>query len=87
MKNSFEELYKIVRENEKKGLVTVWSVDGLVSAPIEEVVKQPVKGLLYDLNRDKDTTLALGKEGNVRWLNDYAVAVIIEHLCNKLGNE
>lgn len=37
-------------------------------------------GILYDLNRDEATTLTLGNEGLVRWVNDYAVAKVIRHL-------
>ena len=40
--------------------------------------------LLYDLNRDKSTTIALGRDGMERWINDYAVAVVIEYLLNEL---
>ena len=36
--------------------------------------------ILYDLNRDEATTLTLGNEGLVRWVNDYAVAKVIRYL-------
>ena len=82
--NDFDEVYKVIRENEDKGFVTIMSIDGLMSIPIDEFIKQPTEGLLYDLNRDKLTTITLGSEGNVRWVNDYAVALVIEYLMKQL---
>ncbi len=85
--NNFEEIYKIVKENEDKGRVTVMGIDGLKSVLVEELVKQSTEGLLYDLNRDKVTTLTLGKEGNVRWVNDYAMAVVVEYLMKQINKQ
>jgi hypothetical protein len=83
--NDFEEIYKIVKENESKGCVTFLCFHGLTSTPINEFVKQPAEGLLYDLNRDKATTLRTGKDGNVRWLNDYAMALVVEYLMKQIN--
>lgn len=85
--NDFTEVYKVVKENEDKGFVTIMSIDGLMSIPIDEFIKQPTEGLLYDLNRDKLTTITLGSEGNVRWVNDYAVALVIEYLMKQLRDK
>ncbi len=82
--NNFAEVYKVVKENEDKGFVTIMSIDGLMSMPIDEFIKQPTEGLLYDLNRDRLTTITLGSEGNVRWVNDYAMALVIEYLMKQL---
>lgn len=82
--NNFAEVYKVVKDNEDKGLVTIMSIDGLMSIPIDEFIKQPTEGLLYDLNRDRLTTITLGSEGNVRWVNDYAMALVIEYLMKQL---
>lgn len=81
---NFDEVYKVVKENEDKGLVTIMGIDGLMSMPIDELIKQPTDGLLYDLNRDKITTITLGRDGNVRWVNDYAIALIVEYLMKQL---
>lgn len=85
--SNFEEIYKIVKENEDKGRVTVMGIDGLMSVPVEVLVKQSTEGLLYDLNRDKATTLTLGEEGNVRWVNDYAMAVVVEYLMKQINKQ
>lgn len=85
--NDFAEVYKVVKENEDKGLVTIMNFDGLMSIPIDELIKQPTEGLLYDLNRDKITTITLGRGGNVRWVNDYAMALVIEYLMKQLSDK
>ena len=85
--NDFDEVYKVIRENEDKGLITIMDFDGLASIPIDEFIKQPTEGLLYDLNRDKTTTITLGRSGNERWVNDYAVALVIEYLMKQLRDK
>lgn len=60
------------------------SLDGLMSIPISEFVTQPAEGLLYDLNIDRLTTITRGSEGDVRWVNDYAMALIVEYLMKQL---
>lgn len=74
----------VIKDNEKHGIVTIQSIDGLLSCPLDKIVEQPAEGLLYDLNRDKLTTITLGKDGMERWINDYAVAVVIEYLMKEL---
>ena len=85
--NNFDEVYKVIRENEDKGLITIMDFDGLTSIPIDEFIKQPTEGLLYDLNRDKLSTITIGRSGNVRWVNDYAVAFVIEYLMKQLRDK
>lgn len=78
------ELKAFIREKAKEGKVVFMTFDGLRIADIDEFVGQGVQGvqgILYDLNRDKATTMTLASEDNLRWINDYAVAVVIEKLC------
>lgn len=76
--SSDEEIKKIVLEEEKKGNVVFMTFDGLMGASLEEIVKQPVEGLLYDLNRDKVTILTfINKE---KWINDYALSLVVAKL-------
>ena len=49
---------------------------------IEKLVNQPVEGLLYDLNRDEATILTWIDDP--KWINDYACAMVIRYLMNKL---
>jgi len=73
-----EEILEIIRKQEEQGRITFKTFKGCVSAPLVDFVKQPSDGMLYDLNRDKLTTLTIMSE--LRWINDYAVAVVINYL-------
>jgi hypothetical protein len=77
------ELKNFVREKAKEGKVVFMTCEGLRIVDIDEFVGQGAQGILYDLNRDKATTMTLASEDNLRWINDYAVAVVIEKLCEK----
>lgn len=65
----------------KHGEVVLATPCGLVSCDMEELVSQPVEGLLYDLNRDELTTYTLNNE---RAINDIAVAKVIRYLHGKV---
>lgn len=74
------ELKTFIREKEREGKVCFMTCEGLMMAGIEDFVNQSTESLLYDLNRDKITTMTLASEDNLRWVNDYAVAVVITEL-------
>ena len=76
----FGELKTFIREKEREGKVCFMTCEGLMMVDIEDFVKQSTESLLYDLNRDKITTMTLASEDNLRWVNDYAVAVVITEL-------
>lgn len=86
-KENFEKTLAIVKENESKGIVTIMTECGLMSCNVERICKQGAEGLLYDLNRDEATTLTLGKAGLERWVNDYAVAMVIRYLISELEKQ
>jgi hypothetical protein len=76
-----EDLRKI-QEQENKGNIFFAGIE-IMSSSLDEFIKQPVEGILYDLNRDKVTTISLADTNDnmrLRWINDYAVAVVIEKL-------
>lgn len=75
------ELKNFIREKEKEGKVVFMTCEGPMIANLDEFIQQSAQGILYDLNRDKATTMTLASEDNFRWINDYAVAVVIEKLC------
>ena len=75
-----DELLGRIRGYEVNGEIVFWAVDGLYSGPIKEFIKQPTEEILYDLNRDKVTTLSMRNKFPKRWVNDYAVAVTITAL-------
>ena len=70
-----EETQKLILEKRKEGKVCFMTFEGLYTADVEEFIKQPADGILYDLNRDFPTTLTIMPEK--RWINDLAVAVTI----------
>lgn len=79
MSKSDEALKEKVLNDRREGKVTMWLLPGeLGTMPVEEFVKQPADGILYDLNRLEEN--ALSDVGNIRWVNDFAVAVTIRKL-------
>ena len=83
-KETFEQTLDVIRNQEKYGNITIETIEGLAVIPLDDIVNWEADSLLYDLNRDKATTIALGRNGMERWINDYAVAVVIEYLLNEL---
>ena len=65
-----------------KGNVVINCNGELQVHDIEKLVNQPVGGLLYDLNRDEATILTWIDDP--KWINDYACAMVIRYLMNKL---
>ena len=71
-------LKDLILEKEKQGEVVILTFDGLKGIDLDEIVKQPTEGLLYDLNRDKATILACLDDK--KWVNDFACMKVIEKL-------
>ena len=80
MKISEEILYE-----SKNGNIVINTPFGLRVCKIEEIVNQPVDGLLYDLNRDEATIMTF--IDNEKWINDYACSMVIKYLINKLNSK
>ena len=74
---------KILKECEK-GNIVVAGIDGLQGMAVKEFIKQPVEGMLYDLNRDAATILTFIGHDNPKWVNDYAVMKVIVELKNRI---
>lgn len=74
------ELRTFIREKQQEGKVCFMTCEGLMTCDLKDFVSQPAEGILYDLNRDRATTMALASEDNLRWINDYAVAEVITEL-------
>jgi len=76
-----------IQEREKNGVVCFITFEGVMGANLDEFIKQPAEGILYDLIRDKVTTLSLADKSEIMriwWINDYAVAVVIEKLKSEI---
>ena len=75
---------KILAES-KNGNVVINTPLGLRLCKIEDIVNQPVDGLLYDLNRDEATIMTF--IDSEKWINDSACALVIRYLMNKLNSK
>ena len=81
---TFEHALDVIRGQEKCGKITIETIECIAVIPLDDIVNWEADSLLYLLNRDKATTITLGRNGMERWINDYAVAVVIEYLLNEL---
>ena len=86
LKYQYENFKEMVLGEYKKGNVVFMTIEGPMVAPLKEYIKQPTEGLLYDLNRDKATVLTQIKN-HAKWVNDYAVAIVIEELKRQLDGK
>ena len=77
-RNNYEGIKETVLEEYKKGNIVVAGIEGLQTMPLKEFVKQPVDGMLYDLNRNEAVVLTFIEDP--KWVNDYAVAMVIHEL-------
>jgi hypothetical protein len=80
--SAMKSLAELVQAEEQKGNIVVAGFEGLMSMNLEEFIKQPTEGMLYDLNRDKATVLTFIEDK--KWVNDYAVGLVIAKLKEKL---
>lgn len=78
-----EDLRELILRKAKEGQVVFNTFDGLKVADLDDFVRQPTDGLLYDLNRDKATVLTFIDDA--KWINDFAVALVIEKLKSLLN--
>lgn len=78
--DDFKDTLRLIREAEKDGKIVIMTGIGLIECPLDKFCQQDADNILCDLNRDEATTLTLGNEGLVRWVNDYAVAKVIRYL-------
>jgi len=77
-KGTKKEFRDLVLQKEKEGKIVFMTIEGPVEANLEEFIKQPAEGLLYDLNRDRVTVLTFLDDE--KWVNDYAVGLVIAKL-------
>lgn len=77
-------LKDIVLEEYQKGNIVIATGEGLAKMPLKEFMKQPVEGMLYDLNRNEAVVLTFIDDP--KWINDFAVAKVIQELKKQLDN-
>lgn len=73
-----EKIRDVILKCADEGKVVFNTLEGLMYAPIDEFIKQPTDGLLYDLNRDRATVLTFIDDP--KWINDFAVSLVITRL-------
>jgi hypothetical protein len=85
MKN---ELLEKILSLQAESKIAFMTIDGLQGGPIEDFVKQPIEGQLYDLNRDRATLYAMASENkNKRWINDLAFVYLYEYANEIIENQ
>ncbi len=73
-----KDIKEIVLNASKEGKVVINTIEGPCIVSLEELVGQPVDGLLYDLNRSEEIALAFMDDP--KWINDFACAQVIRYL-------
>lgn len=77
------ELKELILEKRKEGKLVYATHEGFTSVDIDEFIKQPVDGILYDLNRLEEVTLTFIDDP--KWVNDFAVALTIRRLKKRIA--
>ncbi len=67
-----------ILEEYKKGNIVVAGIEGLQVMSVVEFIKQPIDGILYDLNRLEEVVLTFIEDP--KWVNDLAVCKTIRKL-------
>lgn len=73
-----EDVRDLILGERDKGNIVLATIAGLMTAPLDEFVKQHVDGMLYDLNRGEEVSLTFIHDR--KWVNDFAVAQVIRKL-------
>jgi len=61
-----------------KGNIVYRDIEGFKSIPIKKFIKQPLDGILYDLNRLEEVILTHAPT-NEKWTNDFALVKLLRH--------
>jgi len=76
--NQYENYRDAVLKEYEKGNIVCLGIEGEEVYKLENFIKQPAEGILYDLNRGEEVVLCFIKDQ--KWVNDYAVAKVIRAL-------
>ena len=80
--NEKHELQEMILEEAAQGNVVFSTIEGYAVSGLDEFIAQPIDGLLYDLNRSPEVVLTFIDDP--KWVNDYAVYLVIKRLKEKL---
>ncbi len=76
-----KELAKKILEEYDKGNICYRTIEGVFSQKIENFTKQPLEGMLYDIERDRATVMTFLDDP--KWTNDFALTMLLEHYYNR----
>lgn len=76
-----EDLKNMILDSWKDGYVVFASIECLHRQKLEEFTKQPLDGMLYDINRNTATILTFIDDP--KWVNDFALTKLLEYYYNK----
>ena len=68
-------------EDWNNGNLVYVDIEGLKSVKFEDFIKQPLDGMLYDINRNAATILTFIDDP--KWVNDFALTKLLEYYYNK----
>lgn len=77
-----QEIYEKQNKAFQEGKVLFNTCEGVMEAPIDNLIKQDTEGLLYDLNRDVATVMCIFDEQKL--LNEFALINVLYYLHNKI---
>jgi len=79
------ELRDLILKKRDEGKVVFMGIEGPMEADLEVFIKQPTTGILYDLNRAPEVVLTFINDP--KWVNDFAVGLVIAALKEKLDGK
>jgi len=82
VKDQYENFKDMILKEYDKGNIVFMTIEGPMCMPLDKFIKQPVDGVLYDLNRDPEVVLAYIHDE--KWVNDFAVSMVIKELKRQL---
>jgi hypothetical protein len=83
LSKKYTEFRDSILEEERKGNIVYMGIEGPYIINLDEFLKQPAEGILYDLNRSPEVVLTFIDDP--KWVNDYAVALVIKRLKEMLS--
>jgi hypothetical protein len=77
-----DKIKNIVLAEARNGNIVTAGIEGLTVQSLKEFIEQPTEGILYDLNRLPEVVLTFIDDP--KWVNDYAVSLVISELKKQL---
>lgn len=82
MSDERTKLANMLIDQGRNGFVCFMTLEGIMKVRLSDFIKQPAEGILYDLNRLPEVVLTFLDDP--KWVNDYAVGLVITHLKKEL---